>query len=170
MKIRVRLASVIGAAAAVAAVIGCSKSSTGPSDPFAGDWSVTIARLIYTYSGSSDTGTVTPAPFTLTLAKGAAGQAPYVASWPALTWAVKYNGVNTTLTIPSSSQTDQTVTVSGDSLNVSLPGPAWIGQTCEVLLTGAFSGSTAQGGLYVVGGGCGTPGNPWASGTWSATR
>ena len=43
MKTWKRLAGALGAAAAVALAIGCSKSATGPSDPVVGSWRLTFA-------------------------------------------------------------------------------------------------------------------------------
>lgn len=154
----------LAAVAAIGLAIGCSKSSTGPSDPFAGAWSVTVPIMVYN-SPPPDTGTVTPAPFTLTLTKGAQGG--YTATWPTLTWTLKATG---TFVIPSSSTANYTVAVSGDTLVIHVPPPAWLDQTCELRLTGVYSGRNAQGSVNIIGGDCGTVGADGADGPWTATK
>jgi hypothetical protein len=154
----------VGIVAAGALAAGCSKSSTGPSDPFAGAWSVSVGSLIYNFS-PPDTGTVTPSPFTLTITKGAQGG--YTATWPALTWTLKVAG---TYVIPSSSTANYTLAVSGDTLVIHVPPPTWLDQTCELRFTGVFTGRNAQGSVNMVNGNCGTVGNDGADGSWTATK
>ncbi len=165
MKAR-RLVATAGAVALIGLAVACSKDSTGPTDPFAGAWSVTVALLTYN-TVPVDTGTVTPAPFTLTLTKGGTGQQPYLATWPVLTWALKTNG---TALIPSSSQTGQTLTVSGDTLVITLPPPSWLDQTCQIRIAGTFNGQAAHGSVNIVGGNCGTLGADTGDGSWTATK
>ncbi len=160
------------AAAAVAVVAiasSCSKSSTGPADPIAGSWSVTIQNLIYNGDVPPDTGTVTPKPFTLTLVKGGLGQQPYLATWPVLNWAVAFSGVPTNVTIPASTN-GYTIAASGDSLTVNVPFAA-AGSGCEVVVRGAFQGNSVTGAIDVVGGTCGMLGGAeTAQGSWTATK
>jgi hypothetical protein len=166
MKGSIRLASVLGAAATVALAIGCSKSATGPSDPFVGNWSVTIPRLIY--NGSPvDTGTVTPSPFTLTIS----GTAPnYTAAWPQLDWNATVNGTPGPFPLPGSNTVIATLVASGDSLSVRIPW-ALGGTGCLFAITGVYSGRNASGVIDVGGGVCGTlGGSEAATGSWTATK
>ena len=164
-----RTARCLGAAAVVAlAVAACSKDSTGPGDTFAGSWNVTIQRRVYNGDSPPDTGTVTPAPFTLTIAKS--GQA-YTASWPVLTWNVtvqSYGAVQEAF--PGSATAAGTVTTSGDTLAIQIPQSS-VGSNCVVEILGTFTGNTATGGVHIVGGSCGTLGGPEAAtGSWTATK
>jgi hypothetical protein len=165
---RMRTVRCLGAAVtALAVAASCSKNTTAPGDPFAGSWTVSFGQVIYN-NVPPDTGTISPNPFTLTLAKGGTGQAIYLATWPSLTWALTTNG---TYVIPSSTQTLQTVTVSGNNtLMISIPGPAWLDSTCQIQVTGAYNGKSAQGSIHMVGGICGPSGNDLADGTWTATK
>ncbi len=158
-------------AAGAAALITACKSSTGPSDPFAGSWSVSVANLIYNGDTPPDTGTVSPKPFTLSLVKGGAGQPPYLMTWPLLTWNVTTQQSGAVqMPIPASSATSGIVTVSGDTLLLRIPDSA-MGSGCEVDLQGEFTGRTAQGIVAVVGGTCGALGGPEAAGgSWTATK
>ncbi len=161
----------VGAAAVVALAVACSKSSTAPSDPFAGNWSVAFPKFIYNGDTPPDTGTITPDPFTLTLTKGGVGQAAYMATWPLLTWSVTvqiYGALQ--VQIPASSAAAGTITVSGDTLTVHIPESS-IGSGCEVDVQGVFTGSSAHGVVAIVGGNCGTLGGAEAaSGSWTATK
>ena len=160
----------LAAAAAVAVVtlaFGCSSSSTGPSDPFAGTWNVTVQRLIYT--PGADTGTVTPAPFALTFVKGGTGQAPYRATWPALTWNVTIGGTLYHLPLPPSDSTQQLVSYSADSLLLEI-AESTVGNGCDLEIAGKFTGGTAQGSMTVINGNCGTVNVPGVAGSWTATK
>ncbi len=159
------------AAAALAVVLAaaCSKDSTGPSDPIAGSWSVTVKRLVFPNASPPDTAPVTPSPFTLTLVKGGNGQPPYLATWPALNVAATFGIVLVNMTIPASTN-GYTIAASGDSLTVHIPFTA-AGTGCEVLLRGAFVGSSVLGTIDVVNGVCGSlGGTETATGSWTATR
>ncbi len=164
-----RTARCAAAAIAVALAAACSKSSTGPSDPIAGTWSATIGRMVFNATNPPDTGTVTPAPFTLTLVKGGNGQPPYLATWPALNLAVTFGSVPVNMPIPASTN-GYTIAASGDSLTVHIPFTA-AGTGCEVVLRGAFVGNSVLGAADVVSGVCGTlGGTETATGLWTATR
>lgn len=157
----------LAALALVAMAVGCSKDSTGPSDLFAGSWSVTVQRLIFNGDVPPDTGTVTPAPFTLTISKSGS---TYTATWPALAWNVTINNVQGPFAIPGSASVSATVAVSGDTLAVHIPY-ALAGTGCEAVFGGTFQGSGAAGTMEVAGGTCGTLGGPEvATGAWTATR
>ena len=154
-------------AAGAAALITACKSSTGPSDPFVGSWSVTVANLIYNGDVPPDTGSVSPKPFTLTITKNGQG---YDASWPALTWNVTVQGLGAVAApIPASSTTPGSVTVSSDSLVVHI-AESFVGTACELDVIGAYQGSSAQGSIVIQGGNCGTGGPVAARGSWSATK
>ncbi len=154
-------------AAGAAALITACKSSTGPSDPFAGSWSVSVANLIYNGDTPPDTGTVSPKPFTLTITKN--GQS-YSASWPGLVWSVTVQGIGAVQApIPASSTTPGTVTFSGDSLVVHIP-ESYVGTSCELDVRGAYQGSGAQGLVTIEGGNCGSGLSVAAIGSWTATK
>ncbi len=162
----VRTARCLAAVVAVGMAIGCSKSSTGPSDPFVGNWSVTIPRLIYN-GNPVDTGTVTPSPFTLTIS----GTAPnYTAAWPTLNWNVTIANTQGPFPLPGSNTVIATVIASGDSLSVRIPW-ALGGSGCLFAITGAVQGRNGSGVIDVGGGVCGTLGGAEAAtGSWTATK
>ncbi len=151
MRISKRLAGVLGAAAAVALAIGCSKSSTGPSDPFVGSWVVTWGTL------QANTA-LTPAPFTITIAKSGTA---YTASYPNLTWA--YTNGGGPIDTWSAASDSASFLIRGDSLyliarDVNSPG-------CYLSVKGPISGNAAQG--IVGAGGVLCVSGSW---TWSATK
>ncbi len=155
------------AAAAVVAFAACSKDSTGPADPLVGAWHVTVQNLIYNGAVPPDTGTITPAPFTMTVGKS--GQA-YSITFPALTWNVTISGIASHIPIPPSDSVAYTATGAGDTLRVVVPWTVG-GNTCQLQISGSVLATTAQGRLDVVGGTCGTLGGPEAAtGSWTATK
>ncbi len=150
-------------AACAVAVIGltmaCSKSSTGPSDPMVGTWSVTVKYLYQAIV--ADTGSVSPRPFTLTVAKSGT---TYTATYPALAFDFVAGGIPVEDAFDSSVAGQGTLAISGDSIRISTP--ALNLAQCSLSILGAAAGGTAQGSVVVDGMGC--PGN--AHGVWTATK
>ena len=148
MKISKRLTGAVGAAAAVALAIGCSKSSTGPSDPFTGSWSLTFAGL------PANTAT-SPSPFVVTVGKSGT---VYTASYPNLTWT--YTNGSGVIDTFSGASDSASFLIRGDSLylvarDVNSPG-------CYLSIKGPIAGSTAQGSVGAGGVQC-------VPGIWSWT-
>ncbi len=118
----------LAASAVVALAIGCSKNSTGPSDPYVGSWTVSITNLIQ--FAPADTGNV--APFTLTVAKS--GQT-YTASFPTMTWSP-----GAQIQFPASSAGLSSTQWFADTLVVQ-DNAAAVGQGCLFYFSVAFSGA-----------------------------
>lgn len=150
----IRTSRVIIAAAvcAGALAVGCSKSSTGPTDPFVGIWQVSASVVLN--GGAS--APVTPDPFTLTIAKNGS---TYAETFPRLTWAPT---APVNFTDSSTASATASVTVSGDSLYVVAAEAS--GVPCNLYLFGTVQGNTAQGSAAVRG--CSESGD----GTWTATK
>ncbi len=144
--------------------VGCS-SSTSPSDPFPGAWSITVHQLVWRGEIPPDTGSVTPEPLVLVISKS--GQS-YTANWPMITWSVTVGG--NPVQIFTVGSTGPASPVAGDTLEVNIPFPL-AGTGCQFQIRGAFQGSSAQGAVYVAGGQCGTAtAAHLGEGTWSATK
>ncbi len=158
MRISKRLAGVLGAAAAVALAIGCSKSSTGPSDPLVGSWRVTVPYLYQVVVG--DTGSISPSPFTLTIAKTGAN---YTATYPTLDFAFTNTTIPILETFDSSAAGLGQFTVTGDNLSISAPSSS--SQGCALSIVGTVAGSSGAGGVTEN-----CSGTVTATGTWSATK
>ncbi len=140
---------VIGCLAVAAAfAAGCSKSSTGPSDPFVGSWSVTFTQ--------APTGTaVSPSPWVVTIAKNGS---LYVATYGKLSWA-------STVSLATYDQWSETgvstFAIAGDSLYL-LAQDA--GKTnCYFSFDGAFIANTAQGSAAAYGTGCSAGAFAWSA-------
>jgi hypothetical protein len=163
----VRTVRSLAAIAVISLAVGCSKSSTGPSDPFAGSWRVTVNNLIYNGDIPPDTGTVSPSPFTLGIASSGRS---YTATWPSLTWAVTVSGQSGTVAFPASASVTDSISVAGDSLTIFIPVTTLL-SGCEVIIAGAYQGSGAQGRVYLAGGQCGSvAGGHLGDGSWTATK
>lgn len=151
-------------AAAVCAgtlAVGCSKSSTGPSDPFAGSWTVTIGNFVL-HATPPDSGPM--APFTLTIAKGGQG---YTAAFPTITWSVVYGGVPLQVQFPGQSAGQGSLTFSADTL-VLKTDASQVYSGCSFYFNAAFTGANAvQGSAWVT---CPTQGGDVASGPLTAIR
>ena len=155
------------AAVAVAVFASACKDSTGPGDPLVGSWSVTVKNLIYNGAVPPDTGTITPAPFTLKLGKSGSG---YTATFPALMWNVRIQGIPVNAPIPPSDSVQYSTSSSGDTLQVNIPESS-AGTGCAVTISGVFVAAGAQGSIHLAGGTCGTLGGPEAAtGSWTATK
>ncbi len=153
-----RLPVIALAAAAATLAIGCSKSSTGPSDPLVGSWRITVPYLYQVIV--SDTGSIAPSPFTLTIAKTGT---TYTATYPTLSFAFSSGGIPVLEVFDSSAAGLGQFTVAGDSLGITAPSLNSGG--CGLTIAGAVSGSSAAGGVTET---CG--GNTTARGPWSATK
>jgi len=162
----VRYVRWLAAIAAVALAIGCSKDSTGPSDPFVGSWNVTLPRLVCFCEQPPDTGTISPVPFTLTIAKSGYS---YSATFPALTLDLTAFRIRSQIPTPASDSVQLTISLSGDTLTVRAPYGIW-GQGCNLAIIGAFQGGSAQGKVDILDGSCGSASAPWVSGPWTATK
>ncbi len=119
----------LAASAVVALAIGCSKNSTGPSDPYVGSWTVSITNLIQ--FAPADTGNV--APFTLTVAKS--GQT-YTASFPTMTWSP-----GAQIQFPASSAGQSSTQWFADTLVVQDNATA-VGPACLFYFSVAFTGAS----------------------------
>ncbi len=141
---------VIGCLAAAVAVAAACSSSTSPSDPFSGNWSVTFT--------SAPTGTqVIPSPWTLTIAKSGAG---YTATYSHLGWA----STTSNAALDTWSETNaSTFAIQNDSLY--LLAQDALKTACYFSLKGAFIATTASGSASAFGTSC-TAG----SFTWSAKK
>jgi hypothetical protein len=149
----VRTLGCVAASAAVALAIGCSKSPTGPTDPFVGSWTVSITNLIQFQP--ADTGNV--APFTLTIAKN--GQT-YTASFPTMTWAA-----GAQLQFPASSAGQSSIQFLADTLVIQDDATA-IGPGCLFYYSAAFTGArSVQGYAWIA-----CNGNETALGQLTATK
>ncbi len=147
----VRALTVVAAGAAL--LISACKSSTGPSDPFVGSWTVSITNLIQ--FSPADTGNV--APFTLSVAKN--GQT-YTASFPTMTWSP-----GAQIQFPASSAGQSSTQWFADTLVVQDNATA-VGQGCVFYFSVAFTGASSLGGYAWIA--CG--GNETAFGQLTATK
>ncbi len=150
---RTRKIGCVAASAAVALAIGCSKNSTGPTDPYVGSWTVSIQNLVQ--FSPSDSGSV--APFTLTMAKN--GQT-YTASFPTLTWSP-----GAQIQFPASSAGLSTTQWFADTLVVQDNGTA-VGPGCLFYFSVAFTGAPSLGGYAWIA----CNGNETALGQLTATK
>ncbi len=138
----------VAAAVLAAAAIGCSKSSTGPSDPFVGTWKLT-------WSGVSQSMSLQPSPWTITVSKNGAG---YAATYGAVTWSYTNppSGIDTF-------SNPQGFAIRNDSLLLLVQDPS--APACTLSVAGTFIGNTATG-FAIAGGQMCVPGN-WP---WNATK
>ena len=137
MKISKSLACALGVAAAVALAIGCSKSSTGPSDPFVGNWSIAWSQVA---AGQA----LSPSPWTITVAKNGS---VYTATYANLTWT--YTGGAGVIDTYSATADSSMFAIRNDSLLLRTQDP--IALACTLTLVGTISGTTAIGTVQAAG-------------------
>ncbi len=143
---------VAAALSAVAVAAACSKSSTGPSDPYAGTWQITWAGVPATQS-------LSPSPWNITVAKSGTS---YTATYPNLTWSYTSPAVSPIDTYSDAAASSSFGIMAG-TFQLHAQDPS--APACELSLVGTFSGSTASGSVNAAGTMC-VPGS-W---TFSATR
>ncbi len=143
----IRLIGCLAVAAAFAA--GCSSSTTGPSDPFVGSWSVTFTS---TPAGTA----VQPSPWVITISKSGS---LYSATYGKLSWASTVSQA----TYDQWTETNvSTFAIQNDSLYLMAEDST---KGCFFNVDGAFIANTAQGSASAYGTTC-TAGTF----TWSAQK
>ncbi len=136
-------------AVAAAVATGCS-SSTSPSDPISGNWSVTFT--------SAPTGTaLIPSPWILTVGKSGS---LYTVSYPRLNWESLTSGSHDIDTWSEAAAS--TFAIQNDSLYLLAADTT---RGCFLKVDGAFIANTASGTASAFGSACAT-----GSFTWSAKR
>ncbi len=137
---------VVAAACAAALAVGCSKSSTGPSNPLVGTWSLHIY-------GISATQTIAPDPIIFTLGTNGAS---YTASYSPFTWSYTSPAVSLIDTWSPSS-----FAITGDSMLIVAHDAS--APNCYLTMGGVISGTTATGVSVVSGAMCVPGGWPWTA-------
>ncbi len=143
--------AVLALALAGAIAAACSKSSTGPSDPYVGTWQFTIQMVAPTMSFA-------PTPWNVTISQNGAS---YKATYADLQW--KYTSPLSVIDTYSDSASSSNFGIMAGHLQLTTQDPN--APACELNFTGTFVGNAASGTVNAAGTMC-TPGS-WP---WTATK